>query len=49
MKLKLAFGIIPAAALLLAACEQDGPLEEAGEDLDEAVENVEDAADGDRR
>lgn len=49
MKLKLAFGIIPAAVLLLAACEQDGPLEEAGEEADEAIENMEDAADGENR
>lgn len=28
------------AALALAACEQQGPLEEAGETLDEAAEDV---------
>lgn len=28
------------AAITLAACDTDGPAEEAGEDLDEAVEEV---------
>lgn len=49
MNLKLVFGIIPAAALLLAACEQDGPMENAGEEADEAIENFEDAVDGENR
>lgn len=30
------------AALTLAACDTDGPAEEAGEDLDDAVEETED-------
>lgn len=51
MKRVFAFALAPAAALLLAACEQDGPMEEAGENLDDAVENVEDELDdvGNRR
>lgn len=51
MKRVFAYILAPAAALLLAACEQDGPMEEAGENLDEAVEDVQDAADdaGNRR
>jgi len=28
----------------LTACEQDGPMENAGEEIDEAVEDVEDSA-----
>ena len=32
------------ALLALAACEQEGPAEEAGESLDEAVEDVSEAA-----
>lgn len=34
------------ATLGLAACDNDGPLEEAGESIDEAAEDVEDAIDG---
>jgi len=49
MKLKIVFGIIPAAVLLLAACEQDGPMENAGEQADDAVENFKDAVDGENR
>ncbi|WP_421785184.1 hypothetical protein [Hyphobacterium sp.] len=44
MKRLLVFGVAPIAALVLAACEEDGPLEEAGEDLDDAVEELEDTA-----
>jgi hypothetical protein len=33
------FLIIP-LALMLAACEKEGPLERAGEEVDEAVEDV---------
>ncbi len=32
--------LIPITAL--AACDQDGPLEEAGEDMDNAVEELQD-------
>ncbi|MGM0952200.1 MAG: hypothetical protein ACQEW7_04370 [Pseudomonadota bacterium] len=42
---------ISALTLTLSACEQDGPMEEAGEEVDEAVEEtgdaVEDATDED--
>ncbi|GGE42627.1 hypothetical protein GCM10011367_16730 [Marinicauda pacifica] len=31
---------------LLAACEDDGPMEEAGENVDEAVEDAGDELDG---
>lgn len=41
--------LVFAASLLLGACENQGPLEEAGENADEAIEqaseNVEDAVD----
>ncbi|HEX6997831.1 MAG TPA: hypothetical protein VF322_06780 [Gammaproteobacteria bacterium] len=43
---------VAAAVLLLAAgfgldgCETQGPFEEAGEEIDEAVDEVEDARDG---
>jgi hypothetical protein len=32
--------------LPLAACEKDGPLEEIGEEIDDAIDEVEDAVDG---
>lgn len=41
----MAFTLMSAAALLLSACEQQGPMEEAGEAIDDAVEDVEDAVD----
>lgn len=34
----LLFGLVVAGGL--AACEQEGPMEQAGEDVDEAAENV---------
>lgn len=41
---------VSALTLTLSACDQQGPLEEAGEEVDEKVENageaVEDATDG---
>ena len=41
--------LIPLAFLSLAACEEKGPMEKAGEDIDNAVEdardNLEDASD----
>lgn len=37
--------LIPFAFLGLVACEQDGPMEEAGEDLDNAVEETRDEVD----
>lgn len=36
--------LIPIAFLTLAACEEKGPMEEAGEKIDESVENVKDKA-----
>lgn len=44
MKRLLVFGVAPIAALVLAACEQDGPFEEAGEELDDTAEELEDVA-----
>jgi len=42
---------ISALTLTLSACEQDGPMEEAGEKVDESVEEtgdaIKDATDGD--
>lgn len=35
--------LFPAAFLFLAACENDGPAEELGEDIDEAADDLEDA------
>lgn len=36
--------LFPAAFLFLAACENDGPAEELGEEVDEAADEMEDAA-----
>lgn len=33
-----------ASVFMLAACEDEGPMEEAGEDMDEAVEEAADEA-----
>lgn len=45
----LGFLLFMGTALALSACEQDGPMENAGEEIDEAAEDVrdsvEDAAD----
>jgi predicted small lipoprotein YifL len=45
--------LVLAAAFFLQACDQDGPLEEAGEDVDEAIEetceDIKDAADAEDR
>jgi len=35
--------LVFAAAFFLQACQQDGPFEEAGENIDEAVEDTGDA------
>jgi hypothetical protein len=46
---RLAAALVLALGACTAGCEQDGPFEEAGENVDEAVENagdeVEEAAD----
>ncbi|GEM_PF-985662 len=36
--------VILSSALALTACEQDGPMENAGEEIDDAVEEVGDSA-----
>lgn len=43
MNYKIA-AILATAFLILAACEKEGPMEQAGEDIDNAVEDVKDAA-----
>lgn len=40
----LTAAFILSLALLLAACEQEGPMERAGEEIDEAVAEVDDSA-----
>lgn len=46
---RLILGLTAALLLMVASCEEKGPMEEAGEAIDEAVEDtkrkVEDAAD----
>ncbi len=46
MKKKLLFSLQALAALMLifsfAACENEGPMEKAGEDIDDAAEEVSD-------
>ncbi len=42
----LATLLMSIAVLPLTGCESDGPFEEAGEELDGAVDEVEDALDG---
>ncbi len=45
MKLKhLLIALMLAAAATLVACEKEGPMEKAGESIDEAAEDVKDAA-----
>ncbi|MEX2615446.1 MAG: hypothetical protein WD767_05075 [Alphaproteobacteria bacterium] len=45
----LAFGVIAAPAMMLGGCEEQGPAEQAGEAIDEGVQDtkraVEDAKD----
>ena len=38
-------GMVAASVLGMAGCESQGPFEEAGEELDEAVEEVQDEVD----
>ena len=39
---KLLIAALMASAFALTGCDNDGPMEEAGEEIDEAAENVED-------
>jgi predicted small secreted protein len=43
----IAITLMSMSAMLLSACERQGPMEEAGEDIDEAVDDVADAVDDD--
>lgn len=43
MKNNLLVASAMAATLMLAGCEQEGPMERAGEDLDNAMEDVADS------
>ncbi|NND45415.1 MAG: hypothetical protein HKN58_08830 [Xanthomonadales bacterium] len=40
MKMFKTMLLVFAAAFFLQACEQDGPFEDAGEDIDQAVEDT---------
>lgn len=40
---KLLIAALMAASFALTGCDNDGPMEEAGEEIDEAAENVEDS------
>ena len=45
MKTPLNIAALLLAALLTVGCDNDGPMEEAGEAIDNTVEDVSDAAD----
>lgn len=45
MRILLALAFLMSAGIPLAGCEEEGPAEEAGERVDETVEEAEDAAD----